>query len=265
MANTILDLRRKMEAGEKITMITTYDATFARLVEAAGIDMILIGDSLGNVMQGHDTTLPVTVDDIIYHARCVMRGCSSPFVVADMPFGSYQASVEEGVRNGIRILKESGVHAVKIEGGARCLPLITKLVEAGVPVMGHLGLTPQSVNTMSGYHVQAKNENAAEELFHDALDLQAAGIFSLVLECVPRQLADRVQKFLDIPVIGIGAGPDTAGQVLVLQDALGMSLGHKSKFVRHFANLGDTIVAALKDYAVCVKNGSFPADTESFH
>ena len=265
MAKTILDLQRKMAAGEKISMITTYDATFARLVEAAGIDMILIGDSLGNVMQGHETTLPVTVDDIIYHARCVMRACTTPFVVADMPFGSYQVSTEEGVRNGIRIIKESGVHAVKIEGGARCLPLVRKLVEAGVPVVGHLGLTPQSVNTMSGYRVQAKAEAEAEKLLSDALDLEAAGVFSLVLECVPRQLGKRVQEALSIPVIGIGAGPDTAGQVLVLQDALGMNMGSKSKFVRHFANLADTIVAALKDYADCVKNGSFPDDKESFH
>ena len=265
MSITIAELQRKMDAGEKISMITTYDATFARLVEAAGVDMILIGDSLGNVMQGCDNTLAVTVDDIIYHGRCVMRGCSTPFVVADMPFGSYQASDEDGVRNGIRILKESGVHAVKIEGGMRCVPMIKRLVQAGVPVMGHIGLTPQSVNTMSGYRVQGKAQEDAERLCNDALALQEAGVFSIVIECVPRQLAERIQKSLRIPVIGIGAGPDTAGQVLVIQDALGMGLGKKSKFVRQFATLAETITDALKTYVNCVKDGSFPSDQESYH
>ena len=265
MTITIADLQKKYLQNEKLTMITTYDATFARLVEAAGIDMILIGDSLGNVMQGRDNTLSVTVDDIIYHASCVMRGCQTPFVIADMPFGSYQVCDEDGVRNGIRILKESGVHAVKIEGGKRCVPLIKKLVQAGVPVMGHIGLTPQSVNTMSGYRVQGKAEQDAENLFQDALALEEAGVFSITLECVPRQLAKRIQDAVKIPMIGIGAGPDTAGQVLVIQDALGMGLGKKTKFVRQFASLADTITEALKTYASVVKDGSFPSDAESYH
>lgn len=265
MAITIAEIQRKKDAGEKISMITTYDATFAKLVEAAGIDMILIGDSLGNVMQGRDTTLAVTVDDIIYHARCVMRGCTTPLVVADMPFGSYQASDEEGVRNGIRILKESGCHAVKIEGGARCLNLIRRLVNAGVPVMGHLGLTPQSVNTMSGYHVQGKADSDADTLYKDALALAEAGVFAVTLECVPRALAKRIQDNLSIPVIGIGAGPDTAGQVLVIQDALGLNTGKKSKFVRQFADLAHVAVDALKTYNRAVKDGSFPSDQESYH
>ncbi len=265
MAKTISDLQKMKDAGEKISMITTYDATFAKLVESAGIDMILIGDSLGNVMQGQSSTLSVTVDDIIYHAKCVMRGCTTPFVVADMPFGSYQVCDEDGVRAGIRILKESGVHGVKLEGGARCVPLVKKLVDAGVPVMGHLGLTPQSVNVMSGYHVQGKIDKDAETLFEDALALEKAGAFSLVLECVPRALAKRVQDALHIPVIGIGAGPDTAGQVLVLQDALGLINGKKSKFVRQFASLADVVTDALKTYAKCVKDNSFPSDQESYH
>ena len=265
MAITIAELQRKKDAGEKISMITTYDATFARLVEAAGIDMILIGDSLGNVMQGRDTTLAVTIDDIIYHAQCVMRGCQTPFVVADMPFGSYQANDEDGVRAGIRILKESGVHAVKIEGGLRCVNLIKKLVEAGVPVMGHIGLTPQSVNAMSGYHVQGKAEQDAENLVRDAQALEKAGCFSIVVECVPRQLGQRIQNAVKVPVVGIGAGPDTAGQVLVLQDALGLGLGKKSKFVRQYATLAQTVVDALKSYAADVKSGAFPSDQESYH
>lgn len=265
MSLTIADLYRKKESGEKITMITTYDATFAKLVEAAGIDMILIGDSLGNVMQGRESTLAVTLDDIIYHAQCVMRGCTTPFVVADLPFGSYQASDDDGVRAGIRVLKESGCHAVKIEGGMRCVPFIKRLVDAGVPVMGHLGLTPQSVNTLSGYHVQGKADKDAETLFNDALALEKAGAFSVTLECVPRSLAERVQKALSIPVIGIGAGPDTAGQVLVLQDMLGLSLGKKAKFVRQFGNLGDMVIDAFKSYVSCVKDGTYPSDKESYH
>ncbi|MGN1073089.1 MAG: 3-methyl-2-oxobutanoate hydroxymethyltransferase [Bradymonadia bacterium] len=263
MALTIADLHKKKAAGEKISMITTYDATFARLVEKAGIDMILIGDSLGNVIQGRPNTLAVTVEDVIYHSQCVMRGCSTPFVVTDMPFGSYQTSDEDGVRAGIRILKEGGTHAVKIEGGARVVPLVTRLVQAGVPVMGHLGLTPQSVNTLSGYHVQGKG-GEADVIASDALALQRAGCFSLVLECVPRALAKRIQDSLDIPVIGIGAGPDCAGQVLVLQDALGLSAS-APKFVRKFASIAELSTNALRDYAQAVRDGSFPADTESYH
>lgn len=265
MSITIAELQKKKENGEKISMITTYDATFARLVEAAGIDMILIGDSLGNVMQGRNTTLAVTVDDIIYHAQCVLRGCTTPFVVADMPFGSYQVTDDEGVRAGIRIMKESGCHGVKLEGGMRCVSLIKRLVDAGVPVMGHLGLTPQSIYTMSGYHVQGKGDAAAETLYNEALALEKAGCFSLVLECVPRQLAKRVQDALSIPVIGIGAGPDCAGQVLVLQDALGLNTGKKAKFVRQFATLAETVTDALKTYADEVRNGTFPSDQESYH
>ena len=264
MSITIAELQRKKDAGEKISMVTCYDATFAKLVEAAGIDMILIGDSLGNVMQGRPNTLAVTVDDIIYHAKCVMRGCTTPFVVADMPFGSYQADDTEGVRAGIRILKEADVHGVKIEGGARCLGLVRRLVDAGVPVMGHLGLTPQSVNTMSGYHVQGKNE-AGDVLFDDAVALEKAGAFSVVLECVPRTLAKRVQDALHIPVIGIGAGPDCAGQVLVIQDMLGLNTGKKSKFVRQYANLAATVTDSLRQYADDVRSGAFPSDQESYH
>lgn len=264
MALTIADLQAKKENGTKISMITCYDATFASLVEAAGIDMILVGDSLGNVMQGEDSTLGVSTDDMIYHGRCVMRAAKTPFVVIDMPFGSYQATDDEGVRNGIRILKETRAHAVKIEGGARVVPIVKRLVAAGVPVMGHLGLTPQSVNVLSGYKVQGKGEEG-EKLFEDAVALEKAGVFSLVLECVPRSLAKRIQEALRIPVIGIGAGPDTAGQVLVLQDCLGMTVGKKPKFVRRFASLGEEIAAILRRYDESVKNGEFPSDAESYH
>lgn len=264
MALTIADLHNKMVNGQKIVMITTYDASFAKLVDLAGIDMILVGDSLGNTMQGRSTTLPVTVNDVIYHAQCVMRGCSNPFVVVDMPFGSYQTSDDDGVKAGIRILKESGAHAVKIEGGARVVNITRRLVDAGVPVMGHLGLTPQSVNVLSGYHVQGKG-NQADSLIKDAHALQNAGIFALTLECVPRSLAAQIQNELSIPVIGIGAGPDTAGQVLVLHDCLGLSLGKQPKFVRKFADLGNDVVNALKSYAQNVQSGDFPSDKESYH
>lgn len=264
MAATIAQLLQKKDEGKKLTMITAYDATFAALAEAAGIDMILVGDSLGNVIQGADSTLGVTVGDIIYHARCVMRGCRQPFVVADMPFGSYQTDDDDGVRNGIRIIKESGAHAVKLEGGSRVLGIVRRLVAAGVPVMGHLGLTPQSVNVLSGYKVQGKGD-AGETLYRDALALAEAGAFSIVLECVPRALAKRVQDALSIPVIGIGAGPDTAGQVLVLQDCLGLTSGKKPKFARQFASLARAAADALRQYAEAVESGDFPSDAESYH
>ncbi|MCL2325843.1 MAG: 3-methyl-2-oxobutanoate hydroxymethyltransferase [Proteobacteria bacterium] len=265
MAMTIADLKRMKTQGERISMLTAYDATFARLVEAAGIEVILIGDSLGNVMQGRSTTVPVTVEDIIYHSRCVMRACQRPFVVADLPFGSYQASLEDGLRAAFRLMKEGGVHGVKLEGGERCVPLTQALTQAGVPVMGHLGLTPQSVHQLSGYRVQGKEAQAAEALLQDAQSLQEAGAFSIVLECVPRQLAARVTQALHIPTIGIGAGPDCDGQVLVLQDCLGMGLEKPAKFVRPFAMLGETAIEAFKAYAHEVRSGTYPNDGESYH
>lgn len=266
MALTIADFARMKACGERFTMLTTYDATFAQIVEKAGIEMILIGDSLGNTMQGRGTTIGVSVDDVIYHTQCVMRGCSRPLVVADMPFGSYQVNDDEGVRNAVRLMREGGAHAVKLEGGARCVPLVRRLVEAGIPVCAHIGLTPQSVNMMSGYKVQGKGEEQAEELYRDAIALEEAGAFALVLECVPRALAKRITDALTkCCTIGIGAGPDTDGQVLVLQDALGMNMGKKAKFVRQFAQIGEIATNALAEYVSEVKNGSYPSDAESYH
>ena len=266
MALTVADFAKMKAEHEKYTMITTYDATFAHLVEAAGVEMILIGDSLGNVMQGRGTTIGVSLDDVIYHSRCVMRGCTRPFVVCDMPFGSYQVNDDEGMRSAVRIMSEGGVHAVKLEGGARCVPLVRRLVAAGIPVVGHIGLTPQSVNTLSGYKVQGKGDAQAEELCNDALALEDAGAFAIVLECVPRGLAKRVTKSLTkASTIGIGAGPDTDAQVLELQDALSMTSGKKAKFVRSFANVGEIVTNALSDYVAQVKGGTYPSDEESYH
>jgi len=266
MALTIADFAKMKAEHVKYTMLTTYDATFAHLVEAAGIEMILIGDSLGNVMQGRGTTIGVSVDDMIYHCQCVMRGCTRPLVVCDMPFGSYQVNDDEGMRSAIRLMREGGAHAVKLEGGARCVPLVKRLVEAGIPVVGHIGLTPQSVNTLSGYKVQGKGDDQAEELYRDALALEQAGAFAIVLECVPRSLAKRITDSLTkASTIGIGAGPDCDAQVLVLQDALGMGSGKRAKFVRQFANVGEIVTNALASYVAEVKGGTYPSDAESYH
>lgn len=265
MAISISELAKKRAAGQKLTMVTAYDATFARLVDDAGIDIILVGDSLGHVVQGRDSTLAVTLDEMIYHCRCVMRACTKPFVVGDMPFGSYQVNDTQAVESAIRIMKEGGVHAVKLEGGQRCVPAIRQIVAAGIPVMGHLGLTPQSVHQMSGYRVQGKSDDAANELIADAQALAQAGAFSIVLEGIPRDLAKRITEKSSIPIIGIGAGPDCDGQVLVLQDLLGLNMGRQAKFVRNFAKLGNASIDALQAYSKAVQDGSFPADEESYH
>lgn len=245
-------------------MVTCYDVTFARLVEAAEIDAILVGDSLGNVIQGHDTTLPVTVDDIIYHTRAVMRGTQGVHVVADMPFMSYQGNDDEGVYNAGRLLKEGGAQAVKLEGGAEIAPLVERIVRAGIPVCGHLGLTPQSVHAFGGYRVQAKSDEAGERLIADAKALQNAGAYMLVLEMVPAELATRVTEALDIPTIGIGAGANTSGQVLVIYDLLGLDLSFKPKFLKHFATLQNNVTEALQSYRDEVKERSYPDDEHSF-
>lgn len=245
-------------------MVTAYDYTFARLVEMAEMDVILIGDSLGNVIQGHGTTVPVEVEDIIYHTRAVMRGTTTPHVVADLPFMSYQASDDEGMRNAGRLLKEGGAQAVKLEGGEAFAPLVRRLVGAGIPVVGHLGLTPQSVNVFGGYRVQGRDDEAAERLVQDALALQEAGIYMLVLEMVPADLADRVTRELSIPTIGIGAGSGTSGQVLVIQDLLGLNSEFKPRFVKRFAELESAVVDALKSYGQEVRDRSFPDDDHSF-
>lgn len=261
---TTRDIQKIYASGRAISMVTCYDFTFARLVEMAEIDTILIGDSLGNVIQGHDTTLPVEVDDIIYHSRAVARGNSSALIIADMPFMSYQASDEVGLINAGRLMKEGGAQAVKVEGGERVAPMVKRMVDAGIPVVGHLGLTPQSVHAFGGFHVQAREEDAAEQLLQDALALQAAGAFMLVLEMVPADLAQRVTESLNIPTIGIGAGPKTSGQVLVIYDLLGLNTSFKPRFLKHFAELENVCVNALKAYKDEVEANSYPADEHSF-
>ncbi|MFP4597320.1 MAG: 3-methyl-2-oxobutanoate hydroxymethyltransferase [Persicimonas sp.] len=261
---TTHDLHKLYEADTPLTMVTCYDYTFARLVEMADIDAILVGDSLGNVIQGHETTLPVTVDDIVYHTRAVARANGSAHLVADMPFMSYQASIDDGMRNAGRLLKEGGAQAVKVEGGRQIAPLVEKMAGQGVPVVGHLGLTPQSVHKFGGYRVQGRGDQAADELLEDARVLQEAGIYMLVLEMVPTAVAEKVTASLDIPTIGIGAGRVTSGQVLVLQDLLGMNSSFKPTFVKNFAHLEDSVTGALRAYRDEVHERSFPGDEHSF-
>ncbi len=261
---TLRDIRALYEEEKAITMVTAYDYTFARLVEAAELDVILVGDSLGNVIQGHDTTVPVEVDDVIYHTRAVMRGCQTPHVVADLPFMSYQASDDEGMRNAGRLLKEGGAQAVKLEGGEAYAPLVRRLTEAGVPVVGHLGLTPQSVHAFGGYRVQGRDDEAAKRLLSDAFALQDAGAYMVVLEMVPAALAAEVTEKLSIPTIGIGAGAQTSGQVLVIQDLLGMNESFKPRFVKRFANLEAICVDALKTYGEEVRERTFPDEDHSY-
>ncbi len=245
-------------------MLTSYDFTLASLVDEAGIDMILVGDSASNVVCGNAYTLPITVDEMIFLAKGVVRAAQHALVVCDMPFGSYQVSEEEGVRNAIKILKESGCDAVKIEGGEEVLPAIRHMIKAGVPVMGHLGLTPQSVNQFGGYGLRAKEEAEAEKLLHDAKLLDEAGCFAITLEKIPAVLAEQVTQAVSCPVIGIGAGNGTDGQVLVLHDMLGLNQGFKPKFLRHFANLGEEVKGAVGAYVSAVKDGSFPSAEESY-
>ena len=261
---TTHQIRQMYEAATPIAMVTCYDYTFARLVEQADIDVILIGDSLGNVVQGQDTTLPVTVEDIIYHTRAVARGNATAHLVADMPFMSYQASVTEGMRNAGRLLKESGAQAVKVEGGRSIAPFVAKMVTHGIAVVGHLGFTPQSVHKFGGYRVQGRSEDAAQALIDDAKALEEAGAYMLVLEMVPRTLAQQVTEAVSIPTIGIGAGAGTDGQVLVLQDLLGMNDSFKPRFVKAFANLDETVTAALSAYREEVRQGQFPGDEHGF-
>ena len=247
-----------------ITMVTAYDYTFARLVEKADLDVILVGDSLGNVIQGHQTTVPVEVDDIVYHTRAVLRGNQSAHVVADLPFMSYQASDDDGLRNAGRLLKEGGAQAVKLEGGQSLAPMIERMTEAGIPVVGHLGLTPQSVHAFGGYRVQGRDEEAARTLLADARALEDAGAYMLVLEMVPADLARRVTQALSIPTIGIGAGHHTSGQVLVIQDLLGMNTDFSPRFVKRYAALEDTIVGALNEYGDEVRARQFPGDDHAY-
>ena len=261
---TTTQLRKMKEAGEKIAMLTSYDFTLTSLIDEAGIDMILVGDSASNVVCGNQYTLPITMDEMIFLTRGVVRGAKRAMVVIDMPFGSYQLSEEEGVRYAIRMIKESGADAVKLEGGEEVLPVIRHTIQAGVPVVGHLGLTPQSVNQFGGYGLRAKGEVEAEKLLHDAKLLDEAGCCAIVLEKIPAALATEVTKQVSCPTIGIGAGNGTDGQVLVLHDMLGLNQGFKPKFLRHFAELGNEVKNAVSEYISTVKDTTFPNAEESY-
>jgi len=249
----------------KITCLTAYDYPTARLLDEAGIEVLLIGDSLGMVMLGHETTLPVTVEEMLHHTRAVRKGTKRALVVADMPFGSYHADIAESVRNAVRFVKEAGAEAVKVEGGERRLELIARLTESEIPVMGHIGLTPQSLHAMGGFKVQGKTPDAAEQLVRDARAVEAAGAFAIVLEGIPRELAALITRELRIPTIGIGAGPECDGQILVLHYLLGLSFGPLPKFARQYTNLGEIISSAAREYCQDVRRGSFPSDSESYH
>jgi 3-methyl-2-oxobutanoate hydroxymethyltransferase len=261
---TIHTLRQMKERGEKIAMLTAYDATFARLFDESGADVLLVGDSLGMVVQGHDTTLPVTLEEIIYHTRAVVRGASRAHVVGDMPFGSYQTSLEQGVGNAARLMKESGCHSVKLEGGAVHAELVRRLVAAGIPVMGHIGLTPQSFHQLGGFKVQGREAGGREKLIADARALEAAGVYAIVLEAIPADIAREITETVSVPTIGIGGGAGCDGQVLVCYDMLGMDETFKPRFVRRFAQLGQTIKDAVASYVGEVRAGTFPSDAEAF-
>jgi 3-methyl-2-oxobutanoate hydroxymethyltransferase len=251
-------------AVEKIAVLTAYDAAFARLFDEAGIDALLIGDTLGMVVQGSSNTLAVTLEDIIYHTRAVARGASRALIVADMPFMSYQVSAEQALISAGRLVQQGGAEAVKLEGGAPVCEAVARIVQAGIPVMGHLGLTPQSVHALGGFRVQAKDEAARERLLADAKALEQAGVFALVLEAVPRTVAKLVSESVGVPTIGIGAGPDCDGQVLVCYDFLGLFQGFVPRFVKRYAELGEMVGAATRSYVSEVRAGQFPEDRHSF-
>ena len=252
------DFAARKRHGEKIVMLTAYDATMARLLDRAGVDALLVGDSLGSVILGLDTTLPVTLDAIVHHTRAVSRGAERAFIVADMPFLTYQVSVGEAVRNAGRVLQEGGAAAVKLEGGRPVVDVVKRLVDVGIPVMGHLGLQPQSVHQAGGYIKRATHPGEAEALMIDAAALQDAGAFSVVLESIPADVAAAVTRQLTIPTIGIGAGPDCDGQILVSYDMLGLFEGFVPSFVHQYARLGDAVVAATREYAADVRGGRYP-------
>ncbi len=257
-------LQEMKKAGENITMLTSYDYSLTRLVDGAGIDVILVGDSASNVMAGNDTTVPITLDHMIYHAQCVVNGVERALVVVDMPFGTYQGDTKLALKSAIRIMKESAGHAVKLEGGVEITDSIKRILTAGIPVMGHLGLTPQSIYKFGTYGVRAKEGEEAERLISDALALQDAGCFAVVLEKIPAELAKMVSEKLQIPTIGIGAGPQCDGQVLVLHDMLGITKDFSPRFLRRYADLGDTIDKAVKQYITDVRSGDFPSEEESY-
>ncbi|HHV72124.1 MAG TPA: 3-methyl-2-oxobutanoate hydroxymethyltransferase [Clostridia bacterium] len=261
---TITQLQEMKKKGEKISMVTAYDYSMAKLVDEAGLEMILVGDSLGMVVLGYDTTIPVTLDDMIHHAKAVTRGAKSSLVVADLPFLSYQISTEQALQSARRMMQEAGVQALKLEGGSEIAPTVRALVNAGVPVMGHLGLTPQAVNQLGGFKVQGKDLKGAKKIIKDAEALEEAGAFAIVLECVPAPLAKIITERLSIPVIGIGAGNGCDGQVLVINDLLGFFNDFTPKFVKRYGEFGKQIVEALKLYKQEVSSGQFPAAEHCF-
>ena len=262
---TTVQIQQMKKDGQPITMLTAYDATFARLIDDAGADMILVGDSLGMVIQGLDNTIPVTLDEMIYHAKAVSRGARTAHIVCDMPFMTYQGDKFEALKNAGRILKESGAQSVKLEGGRAIADTVAQLVNSGIPVMGHLGLTPQAVHAMGGFKVQGKNPQAAQEIVDDALALERAGAFALVLEGIPTELARVITQSLTIPTIGIGAGVDCDGQVLVIYDVLGMNPDFQPKFVKKYLNLGELIPEAVRNFRKEVQTREFPTRAHSFH
>jgi len=257
-------LQSMKDNGEKIAMLTAYDYSMARILDAAGIDILLVGDSASNVMAGHETTLPITLDQMIYHASSVIRAVKKCLVVVDLPFGSYQGNSTKALSSTIKIMKESGGHAVKMEGGIEIEDSIKRVLSAGVPVMGHLGLTPQSIYKFGTYTVRAKEEEEAQKLLRDAKHLEALGCFAIVLEKIPAQLAAEVTKALNIPVIGIGAGPDVDGQVLVTHDVMGITKDFKPRFLRRYLELFDTMRTATEEYIKDVKSGDFPNEKEQY-
>jgi 3-methyl-2-oxobutanoate hydroxymethyltransferase len=260
--------RKSLPAGSpktKITSLTAYDYPTARLLDDAGVDVILVGDSVAMVALGYDSTLPLTIEESLHHTKAVRRGVQRALLVADMPYGSYHGDLSESLRNAMRFVKEAGAEAVKIEGGERRLELIARLTEAEIPVMGHVGLTPQSVNALGGYRVQGKTPATAEQVLRDARSVEAAGAFAIVLEAMPRELAAEITRSVRIPTIGIGAGPDCDGQILVLHDLLGLTFHERAKFARQYANVGDVISTAVREYCDDVQHGSFPTDAESYH
>ncbi len=261
---TVRSIRRMKQRGEKITMLTAYDAMFASLLDRAGVEMLLVGDSLGMVIQGGEDTLSVTLDEMIYHTRCVSRGAKTAMVVGDMPFMTYQISSEQALRSAGRLIQEGGAQAVKLEGGREVAESIKRITTAGIPVVGHLGLTPQSIHALGGFVVQGRKPERAQKLIEDALILQEAGIFCLVLECIPAYLAEEITAKLDIPTIGIGAGQSCDGQVLVINDLIGLNPDFQPKFVKKYADAYSLVMGAVQQYLDEVKNSQFPTQEHSF-
>lgn len=258
---TVVEMKRR---NRKITMLTAYDYTMARIIDAAGIDVILVGDSASNVMAGHETTVPITLDHMIYHTSCVVRGVKRALVIADLPFMSYQVTPKEALISAGRMMKEAGAHGVKLEGGRTIVPTIKKIVDAGIPVMGHLGLTPQSIYKFGTYKVRATEQTEAEELIHDAQELEKAGCFALVLEKIPASLAEKVTEKLSIPTIGIGAGRSCDGQVLVTHDMLGLNKDFNPRFLRRYADLHTAMTDAVEQFIKDIRSGDFPGENEQY-